>query len=97
MPEPKHYYPNVPGLGNVAVSRHAQERMDEYNIPQSVFERALLKPTREVEEGTDILWRERDQVRVVILQRPVPFHGAKLVKTVIRIAAQASARGRRRS
>lgn len=97
MPERKHYYPDVPGLGNVAVSRHAQERMDEYNITQSVFERALLTPTSEVQEGTDILWRERDLVRVVIIQRPVPFAGAKLVKTVIRVGAQANARGRRRS
>jgi len=71
--------------------------MDEYNIPQPVFERALFTPTREVEESADILWRERDQVRVVIIQRPVPFHGAKLVTTVIRVGAQARARGRRRS
>ena len=28
----KHYYENVPGLGNVAVSRHAQSQMLEVGI-----------------------------------------------------------------
>ena len=95
MSDRQHYYPNVPRLGNVAVSRHAQARMDEHHISQAAFERALLTPTNEVEENADILWRERDNIRVVIVQRPVPFRGAKLVKTVIKVAAQAGARGRR--
>src|SRR5262249_35987664 len=96
MPDRQHYYPNVPGLGNVAVSRHAQQRMDEHKISEAAFQRALLTPTKEVEESPDILWRERDNVRVVIVQRPVPFRGANRVKTVMRVAAQASARGSRR-
>jgi hypothetical protein len=95
MPDRQHYYPNVAGLGNVAVSRHAQGRMDEHNISHEAFERALFTPTKEFEEGTEILWRERDNVRVVIIQRPVPYRGAKLVKTVIKVGAQAGARGRR--
>jgi hypothetical protein len=95
MPDRQHYYANVSGLGNVAVSRHAQDRMDEHNISQAAFERALLTPIKEVEEGTEILWRERDGIRIVIVQRPVPFSGAKLVKTVMRVGAQAGARGHR--
>jgi hypothetical protein len=95
MPDRQHYYPNVPGLGNVAVSRHAQDRMDEHNISQATFESALLTPIKEVEEGTEIVWRERDNIRIVIVQRPVPFRGAKLVKTVMKVGAQAGARGRR--
>jgi hypothetical protein len=95
MSDRQYYYPDVPGLGNVAVSRHAQERMDEYKISQAAFERALLDPIKEVEEGTEIVWRERDNVRIVIVQRPVPFRGAKLVKTVMKVGAQAGARGRR--
>jgi hypothetical protein len=93
-PGRQHYYPNVPGLGNVAVSRHAQGRMDEHNISQKAFERALFTPTNEVTEDADILWRERDNVRIVIIQRPIPFRGAKLVKTLMKIGAQAGARGR---
>ena len=37
----KHYYENVPGLGNVAVSRHAQSQMLEVGISQEAFDRAL--------------------------------------------------------
>lgn len=69
--------------------------MNEHNISPAAFERALLAPTKEVEEGTEIVWRERDDIRIVIIQRPVPFRGAKLVKTVMRVGAQAGARGRR--
>lgn len=95
MFERRHYYPDVPRLGNVAISRHAQQRMAELKISQGVFERVLFNPTTEVEEGPEILWRERDNVRIVIIQHPVPFRGAKLVRTVIKVGAQAGAQGRR--
>jgi len=88
-----HFYRNVVKLGHVAVSRHAQKRMEEDDISQEAFERALLTPVRpDVREGADILWRERDGIRIVILENPTPPSGAKLVKTVYRIEAQAKAR-----
>ena len=88
-----HFYRNVPRLGHVAVSRHAQKRMEEDNISQTAFERVLLGPAKpDVREGADILWRERDGIRIVILENPTPSTGAKLVKTVYRIEAQAKAR-----
>jgi hypothetical protein len=88
-----HFYRNVAKLGHVAVSRHAQKRMEEDNISQEAFERALLTPVKpDVREGADILWRERDGIRIVILENPTPPSGAKLVKTVYRIEAQAKAR-----
>ena len=88
-----HFYRNVPKLGHVAVSRHAQKRMEEDNIYPEVFERVLLTPVKpDVREGGDILWRERDGIRIVILENPTPPSGAKLVKTVYRIEAQAKAR-----
>ena len=37
-----HYFPDVPGLGNVAVSRHAQARMVEDGISEHDFKEALL-------------------------------------------------------
>ena len=77
----------------MAVSRHAQKRMEESNIYQEAFERVLLTPVKpDVREGADILWRERDGIRIVILESPTPPTGAKLVKTVYRIEAQAKAR-----
>ena len=88
-----HFYRNVPKLGHVAVSRHAQRRMEEDKISQEAFERVLLTPVKpDVREGTEILWRERDGIRIVILENPSPPSGAKLVKTVYRIEAQAKAR-----
>jgi hypothetical protein len=88
-----HFYGNVPKLGNVAVSRHAQARMEEDKISQEAFERVLLTPIEpDLREGADILWRERDGIRIVILENPMPARGAKLVKTVYRVEAQAKAR-----
>jgi hypothetical protein len=63
--------------------------MEEDDISPEAFERVLLTP---VKEGADILWRERDGIRIVILENPTPPSGAKLVKTVYRVEAQAKAR-----
>ena len=80
----KHFYENVPRLGNVAVSRHAQAQMIEAGISQEAFDRVLLEPTRpDIPDGADILWRERDGLRLVILINPTPNRGAKLIKTCI--------------
>ena len=63
----KHFYENVPRLGNVAVSRHAQAQMIEAGISQEAFDRVLLEPPRpDIPDGADILWRERDGLRLVI-------------------------------
>ena len=88
----KHFYKNVMGLGNVAVSRHAQSRMERDGISQEAFDRVLLAPIRpDVPDGADIVWRERDGIRAVILTNPTPNIGAKLVKTVYRVQDQAKA------
>lgn len=89
----EHFYRDVPHLGNVAVSRHAQDRISEESISSELFERVLLKPTkRDIPDGQDFLWREREGIRLVILTNPTPNRGAKLIKTVYRIEAQANAR-----
>src|SRR3954470_11017965 len=78
----KHFYENVPRLGNVAVSRHAQAQMIEAGISQEAFDRVLLEPTRpDIPDGADILWRERDGLRLVILINPTPNRGAKLTQS----------------
>lgn len=87
-----HYYPNVAGIGNIAVSRHAQERMEVAGISQEQFDLALTCPDREVPDGIDVVWRERNGLRIVILTNPTPNRGAKLVKTVYFIKPQANAR-----
>jgi transposase len=88
----KHYYADVKGLGNVAVSRHAQERMADDGITQENFERVLLNPVRpDGQDGMGVVWRECDGLRIVILTYPTPNMGAVLVKTVYRVRPQASA------
>ena len=88
-----HFYRDVPGLGNVAVSRHAQGRAEEDGISQEAFDRVLLDPlTADVPDGAEIVWRERDGIRLVILTNPTPNRGAVLVKTVSGVEAQAKAR-----
>jgi hypothetical protein len=67
--------------------------MAREGIPPEAFERALLEPVKpDIPDGADILWRERDGLRIVILTNPTPNVGAKLVKTVYRVQAQARAR-----
>jgi hypothetical protein len=67
--------------------------MDADGISQEAFEKALLSPIRpDVPDGQDVLWRERDGVRLVILTNPTPNTGAKLVKTVYRVEPQAVAK-----
>jgi hypothetical protein len=67
--------------------------MEEDHISQETFERTLLMPVKpDIREGADILWRERDGIRIVILENPTPPSGAKLIKTVYRVEAQAKAR-----
>ncbi len=89
----EHYFTDVPKLGNVAVSRHAQERIKEENISPEEFRKTLFEPTApDVQDGPEIIWRERHNVRLVILLQPQPYRGAKLVKTVFRVQGQASTR-----
>jgi hypothetical protein len=86
-----HYFPDVPGLGNVALSRHAQERLVSDGISEEDVRDALFNG-KTTPDGQDVVWREKDGVRVVILRQPTPFKGAMLAKTVYRVQAQAVAR-----
>jgi hypothetical protein len=66
--------------------------MEADGISQEVFDKALFEPTHpDVPDGMDILWRERNCLRIVIVTNPTPNTGAKLVKTVYRVQGQASA------
>jgi hypothetical protein len=89
----EHYFPDVPGLGNVAVSRHAQARMQEDGISETAFRDVLINGET-IPDGQDVVWREKDGVRIVILRRPEPFAGAMLAKTVYRIEESAHAHKR---
>lgn len=79
----EHYFYDVPGLGNVAVSRHAQARIREEGITEEDFGRVLFKG-RTVPDGLSVVCRCLNDIRLVILLRPEPFRGAVLVKTAFR-------------
>ena len=92
-----HFYRNVPKLGNVEVSRHAKTRMLEENISSRLFEKVLLTPIEpDIPDGHDVIWRERDGVRLVILTNPITNRKAKkkskLIKTIYRIRPDSVAR-----
>jgi len=80
----KHYFANVPGLGNVAVSRHAQQRIEEDHIPEATFVDVLMN-AKSVPDGLGTVWREANGVRICVVLRPEPFRGATLVITVYRV------------
>ena len=86
----EHYFSDVPGLGNVAVSRHAQDRMLDEGIAESTFRDALLYGDT-TPDGQAVIWREKHGIRIVILRKPEPFAGAMLVKTVYRVRGAARA------
>ena len=58
-----HYFPDVPGLGNIAVSRHAQARMQEDGISEAAF-RDVLMHGDTVPDGQDVVWRQKDGIRI---------------------------------
>lgn len=63
--------------------------MEDSGISEDVFRRVLLEPIRpDVPDGMDIVWRERDGIRIVVLMNPTPNLGARLVKTVYHLKAQ---------
>lgn len=80
----EHYFEDVPGLGNVAVSRHAQEKMTQEGITEDVFTHVLFKG-KQTREMFDVVNRDGKGIRIVILLKPSPWRGAVLVKTVFRL------------
>jgi hypothetical protein len=91
----QHFFRDVPGLGSVAVSRHAQKRAEESGITEKQFTDALLTG-QTIPDGLNEVFREKNGVRVVILLKPTPDRGARLVKTVFRPTASTVILGRRR-
>ena len=88
----KHFYRDVPKLGNVALSRYAQDRAVEDRISEEEIKKVLFEG-RDRPDGQDVLWRERCGVRLVVLLHPVPDCGAWLVTTLFRVLRQATTKG----
>jgi hypothetical protein len=88
----KFYYKNVPRLGNVSLTIHAIDQMEERQITSEAFERVLYEPiVEDIPEGFSVVRRERDGVRLVILLKPKPNKGSKVITTIYRVQAPAVA------
>lgn len=90
-PKMNHFYKNLPGMGNVAISRHAQKRGENECITDAQVE-DVLKNGKSTRESDGIIHKELNGIRLVIIERPTPFRGAKLVKTMYRVEQQALAK-----
>jgi hypothetical protein len=79
-------YADVPGLGDVVLSKHAQDRLRGLGVALRTFEDALMNPLEpDVWDSTSILWREKRGLRLVIDMRTNP----KTIVTAFRVLAQA--------
>jgi hypothetical protein len=79
-----HFYRDVPGLGNVAVSRHAQERLEQAGVTPQIADDVMMTGDT-IPDGHDTIFRQKHGVRFVIIKRPTPFRGAALATTAFRI------------
>lgn len=83
------YYKDVPKLGNVAVTRHAQQNMIEQKISQQTFDDVLYNGEEEIYDTFDVLRKFGKGICIVILLKPTPDRGAKVVKSTFRVKPQA--------
>jgi hypothetical protein len=83
-----HFYRDVPKLGHVAFSRHAQERLEDEGVSEETVRSILYDTTQpDIPDGQGVVHREGQGIRLVILMNPTPNRGARLVKTAYRIQA----------
>ncbi len=89
----KHYYTDVPGIGNVAISRHAQSQAEDAGFNDEMITQALMQPDgKDIPDHQGVVFRDRALLRLVIVLRPEPFRGASLVTTIIRTKPTAVAK-----
>lgn len=84
-----HYYTGVPGLGNVALSRHAQAKAEKDRVSDAQIKNALWSGRR-LNDG-DSEFMEHAGLRLVLVQ-PKNDAGAWLVVTLYRVMGQARVR-----
>ena len=79
-----HFFDDVPGMGNVVLTRHAQDKARQEGISEEEVERALVRG-QDTPDGMDIVFREYKGLRLVVVVNPTPNRGAKVVKTLYRV------------
>ncbi len=88
-----HFYRAVPGLGNVALSRHDQAKAEKEGFGDDMIRETLWNPDGEdIPDGLHVVFRDRGPVRLVVNRKPDPPRGAALVTTIIHVKPQAKAK-----
>jgi hypothetical protein len=64
--------------------------MVQDGISENELKEVLLRGAT-TPDGQEVVWREKDGVRVVILRKPTPFKGTMLATTIYRVNAAAKA------
>jgi hypothetical protein len=85
------FYKHVRGLGNVALSRHAQAQLTADGVTDLQVAETLAHG-EDTPEGGTVIWRRWNGIRLVIQKKPTPFSGAALVLTAFREQHQAKAK-----
>ena len=78
-----HFFHDVPGLGNVAFTRHALAELARDGVTDEDLASVLLFGKDTPDSGS-IIWRRLHAIRLVIETKPIPFKGAKVVVTAYR-------------
>ena len=87
----KHKYFDVPKMGTVELSIHAQKRATSSGITELQIKN-LLYGGEDTPDGIDITFRDYNGIRAVILLYPKPDKKRKLVKTIFKIELRESIR-----
>ena len=86
-----YFYDDIPRLGNVVLTRHAQDKAHQEGITEEEIERALVNG-QDTPDGMNIIWRQFRNLRLVIILKPTPDLGSKVVKTLYRVKPNWAAR-----
>jgi len=87
----KYYYKNIPRLGNVAITRHAQDRLVNDGVTDEQVEDVLMHG-HDRPDGNSVVWREKNRIRLVIETKPLVNSGAVVCFTGFRVKAQERSR-----
>jgi hypothetical protein len=87
----KHYWTDVPRLGNLAITRHAQSQAEARGISETMVADTLAHG-EDTPDSPSTVFRDRGRIRLVIIPRPEPYRGAALCVSIIRLEPQQAAR-----
>jgi hypothetical protein len=77
---------NVMSLGNAHIGRDALKNLRKEAISEEQFRKVLFQPRQpDIPSGQNIVHREGDGLRIVILLKPTPYLGSAEITMIHRI------------